>query len=589
MKALHTISATRLVWALLLLALAAGLGACSSSTHTTAPADEDILADGDPDAERESEAESESEAEPEISSAALVEKGVYWLENAENGLASKAFKSALDLDPANANARFGYALAESFIGMEILGMVGQAIKGAIKPAFPEPKASFPRAVSSAADGDADPYNPGDYSDFTDWLLADLHRAFDLIGGHFTKAAELYAPLKGKPGVGLHFNHLPIYFGLNETGWLKGDLDENDVYVFSAMSLLMSQLFDLLNSGNYRADLPTAANAFMGGNLKADFPHIAGLVVYLLNDSPDFLTKGPDSAARMAAVQQGFDTAFSDLLAAYQSKLEVYNAGAQGGDKLFFIKKNSKGDKLLAMAIYKPDKNGVETRGEVTFLSPTEKAAMDTLRAHVKDGGAPVGMKEVVLPAICSPLALAVGFGLLDALGLDLGLPAGTLSPTSLANLAAGILSLDLFALDLHSYFAAPFSLRSILPAWTSDQSRYENHFLLEWECPAECTDNGYPDGSGMLLCAGEAATLTDTAHFGGTSYATTADGQALATPYFAWPKPSCEDVLYIRVGDLNMPGYTAEPEFQKADRTSLNAAVGQVIKGVMNYVGKSKR
>lgn len=570
--------------ALLLLVIPAALSVfgCSDGKHTSSPADEDGVTDGDQDVERE------ADAEPETTAAELVEQGVYWLENAENGLASKAFKSALDLDPNNANARFGYALSESFIGVEILGMVGQAIKGGLKPSFPEP-ASYRLAALADGDADPDPYNSGDYGDFNEWILSDLHRIFEMIGGHFTHAAELYKPIKGSAEVHLHFTHLPIYFGLKETGWLKGDLDGNDVYVFSAMANLMGQLFDFLNSGSFRGDLGSVVTSVMGGDLKVDFPRVMGLATFLLNDSPDFLAKSADSAARMAAVQTAFDTAFADLLAAYDTKLAIYTAGKQGGSKLFYIKKNTKGDKLLVMAIYKPDADGVGVKGEVNFLSPTEKTAMETLRAHVKDGGDPVGMKEVVLPAICSPLALAVGFGLLDALGLDLGLPAGSISPTSLANLASGILNLDLFALDLHTYFAAPFALRAVLPVWTGDRARYDNRFVMEWECPEETADDGYPNGSAMLLCAGDATSLVDAAHFTGQSYATLLDGQPLATPYIAWPNPSFDGALYVRAGSLNVPGYTAEPVFQKADTTTLNVALGKVIKGVMNYVSKDKR
>ncbi len=556
-------------WLVILLVLF-GISAIGCSDDGKDQPDGDLdgdTIDGDlEDAEMEGEAEDESG----VDVSEQVARGVDWLENGEAVLANVAFKEAFELNSNDPQARFGYAFTESLVAFELFA---DTILGAVTGIGDMLKTSAPKPP------------PADYETWDDWFDQELVTGLNLMADRFNKSVELYGPLKEQGGLSMTFNRLPVYVGLDEPTVIKGEIDDADVFFFDAMSRTFAILLDFINAHHVKSDLATLIAVIAPELDGVDITKILGIVAYLLNYEEKFL------AFRDGGKQQVIDT--GDLmLGALQDVLDGVEAAeaelATDSDQEdeFFVVVDKRGVINLKMQIWTLDKDEeAEEMKQVTILTADEVQAVGGWRDQIRDGGDPTPMDSVVMPTIASAAILPIAFGLLDSLGLELGLDPALITPGILVGLINGFVNFDVLALDLHAYYQDPKPLRAMMPYWTSDKPKLENSLLLEWECSEAEMEDGLPDGSAGLFCA-DSEGLIDAPHFVGTDFEIAADGHTVITPYIAFSDPTLGNMMYVNIPALELPDYSNSPEWQKADQMSFNAALGKVLAKVGGLLGK---
>jgi hypothetical protein len=535
--------------------------------------DGDVV-DGDEDGDVDGDAvdgDQESEPDPDI------DLGLFWLENAESELANQAFKRAFERNPDDPNARFGYAFSEAMVGFDTLFLLLQAVEGQINK------------VDTKASKEGE---DGEYADFGDWLDKELRHAMVLIGSHFNRASDLYQPLLETGGVSLHVDHLPVTFGVDEGTWLTGEIDDADVFIFDGMARTMAVLFEFIAAHQIHTDLYGVVSIVKDQvQGESDFMSIMGVVVYLLQFDERFLAlteDGPEVIARTRELMLG---ALNDIILAAGAAEAELVVDEDQSDEIFSVVTERGGVKKLVLNVSRIDSaTGEPITNAIEIVTPEVVAAAADMRTHITDGGGPLSFDGPLSTVISSLITLPIGFGLLDWFGLDikeaLGFDYDMITPDLLESLLTGVLKLNVVAIDLHAYYEAPIGLRDMLPAWTTDLGDMSNRFYIEWECPAELEDDGLPDGSGSLLCAGADETLVDGPHFVGSDYEIIADGHTVGSPYIALQDPTFGGMLYVDPKKLKLEGYPEEPQWQQADQLSANAALAKILAGIMSFVGK---
>ena len=504
----------------------------------------------------------------------LIEEGVFWLENGEAEIASGKFKEAFEKDPDNPEARFGYAFSESVVGMELISMI---IMVAIQP--------------SPLGGKA--LKEEEYDNFGEWVDEEMYEMLDIINGHFMRAVELYGPLKETGGLSMHFDHLPVYLSVYEMVWIEGEIDMTDVYIFDGMARTLALLFEFLHAHHIKGDLYTPIavyeNQMSGGEFNMGV--VEAILAYLLNDSEDFLAFRPDGLSKVNNTRDLLLGAVQDILNAMSSAQTEIDSDDDQSDELFTFEMDGD-DGHLMLNVYQ---KGEATEGEadtpaieksVPIISPNTLTAANALMDQIENGGDPVPMDSTIMPLISSAAVLAIGFGFMDFIGFELPVDESIITPDLLITIINGFVSFDVVALDFNSYYGAPKALREMLPAWTNDEGvgDFDNHLYVEWECPEETADDGYPDGAGTFLCSGGEETLVDSDHFKDTPYEIEADGKTVPSPYIAMQDPSFGGLLYV---DLVGLGFREgeDPYWREADQKTFNAALGKVLSKILGLIG----
>ncbi len=544
------------------------LVSCSSGSDSKIDEDGDLtdgddVLDGDEDGDlSDGDTLDGDEESPDPSEA--VQRGIQWLEEGEAVFANEAFQEAFVMDPSNKQARFGYAFSEALISFELIeGVILGAATGV---------GDMLKKSGKAEDGEP----PEGYESWDAWFQELLVGTLDLISQGFHKSVELYGPLKEEGGLSITFEKLPIYMGLEKPTYIRGEIDDADVFFLDAMSRLLAFVFDYLVAHQFQSDLGSAISGItvqFGDDL--GLPQVLNIVAYLLNYDTRFLAFSETGKADVMEDKQLLLGALQDLVqgaAALEDEAEV---DRDQSDE-FFILLESDG-KNAAMQIHVWDEGHQEEEmQQVIILGPEEMVASATWATQITEGGDPVPMKTVVLPVVASMAMLPVGFGMLKYVGFDIGMDADILTPSVLVSLIGAFVRFDKFALDLHAFYEDPKSLRELLPAWTTDRASLENTLLMEWECSQTEMADGIPDGASGMMCADTDA-LEDGAHFVGTGYEIGADGIPLPTPYLAFQDPSFGQMLYIDVPALDLEGYPEEPQWQVADQTTANVAIGEQL------------
>lgn len=502
-----------------------------------------------------------------------VDLGIFWLENAETELANQAFKRAFDRNPDNPRARFGYAFSEAMLGYDTFFLAIQALEGQLLAPAPLR------------------WKDQNYEDINDWFDKEFLHIMDLIDGYFLHAVEIYGPLKESGGLSIYFDHLPIHVGINEYTWISGEIDDADVFIFDGMARLGAMIFEFLAAHHLKSDLYGVVTIFANDGLDTDLAGIMGMVTYLLNYEEKFLALRPDiGVARIQGLRDLMVGGLEDAILAAEAAEEEYATDSDQTDEVFTVIQDRDRNKILVLNVWRNDiETGEPIMNEIELVNPDVIQAAADLRSHLIEGGDPVPFDGPISMSLSAALILPIGFGLLDWLDLSLeellGLSYDLVSPALLETLLTGLLNLDVVALDLYTYLENPIGLRDMLPAWTNDQPPFENKLFTEWECPDELLDDGAPDGSGKFICAGEAETLVDAAHFVGTPYEIAADGHTVKSPYLAMQDPTFGGMLYIDPEALALAGYPEDPRWQEADQLSFNAALGKILASVLAFIG----
>ena len=528
--------------------------------------------DGEPDLDADGDAvEGDGEGvNPVVED--LVETGIFWLENGEAELANQAFREAFDIAPNHPGARFGYAFSESMVGFEIMtGLILGALEGNLKSGFHPP----------SPDSD-------DPEDWNEWLDEEFFKAFELISERFRISVELYEPLKGETNLSMMFDKLPIYLGLQYPTYIKGEIDNTDVYIFDSMSRMFALALEFINAHQFKGDIGMVVNRiesdYWGGSIDAEV--ILPIIAFLLNSSEDFLSFRPDGLGL-----EKIDTSKDLLLVAMENLILAAGAAEaeldtedDQDDDLFTIIYDRRTPKLM-LNVYSEEQDpetGRDKKITMEFVAPEHIDAINSISKQIKNGGDPLPFDTDIMPVVASMAILPVGFGLLERFGIDLGLPYDIITPEVLTGLINGFVDLSIIALDLKAYYDDPLSLREMFPVWTSDQPRFENTLLMEWECPAETADDGLPNGSAKFFCVGDE--LEDLPHFVGTQYEFAADERPARSPYVAMQNPDFSGAFYVDMEALDLPDSSVEPQWQKADQRSFNAALAELLVGIVGLL-----
>ncbi len=585
---------TKILIVTLLALFSASITACSSGTASNddiVDGDKDSEIDGDTDGEvpdgdadadgDDAKPDGDEEGEEEIDYESIqedIDLGVFWLENAESVLANEAFKRAFDKAPDNPQARFGYAFSEALVAFDTIFLVVQALEGQIGTGRKSGR------VASYAGVD-------DYEDINDWFDKEFIHALGIINQRFLHAVELYGPLKESGGLSLRFERLPVHLGINEFTWMKGEIDDADVYIFDSMARLMAAVFEFLAGHQLKSDLYGVITKLSGGfQLDGGMNGIFGLLTYLLNYDESFLAFRADGGKeRVSRIKELLMGGLEDIILASEAAEDEWAIDKDQNDEVFSVIEDKR-EKILVLNIYRLDaETGEEKMNAIEFVDAEVLAAVNQFRQHLKDGGDPIPFDNAVSLSLSSALILPLGFGLFDYIGFSLeemlGLSYDLVSPGLLDSLLTGLLNLDAVALDMHTYFGDPVSIRQMLPVWSTDKPPFENVLYLEWECPDELLDDGAPDGSGGFLCGGEKETFVDSGHFVGSNHEIAADGQTFSSPYIDMQDPSFGGMLYVDPAKLKVDGYPDEPQFQEADQLTFNAMLGKILESVLGFAG----
>ncbi|RJO65821.1 MAG: hypothetical protein C4523_15275 [Myxococcales bacterium] len=560
----------------LLFAGAAFAGCGGGGDDEPAPTDGDT--DGDLPQEDGDEESGDGDVEEEPPGVnENVEAGMMWLEKGEATFANASFKLAFEEDPDDPQARFGYAFTESLVSFEILGMLITTVSSVTGSSdWPQPEEARTMSV--------DPPPPDGYESWDDWLDKEIYFAFDLINSRFKHSVELYGPLKEEGGLSMRFEKLPIYIGLFEPTYIRGEIDDADVFMFDAMSRTFAALFQMVLSHHLKSDLATIISRYQGGTLgdTQDTGNLGGVMTYLLNYEPKFLDFRDNGRALVSESSEYLFGALQDILdAAVAAEAEQEEDSDQSDE--FFVVEKERDESDLVMQVWITDVNGPgEKLQAVTLITPTELVAVSTWKNQLENGGPAAPMDEVVMPILASMAIMPIAFGLLDAFGFDLGLDPQIITPSLLATLVTSFVDLDLIAIDLHAYLQDPKPLREMLPVWSTDKPGFENTMMMEWECAPEEMVDGHPIEG--FSCKTE-ETMVDAPHFVGTAYEIAADGKTFTSPYTAYQDPTFGGILYVNVPKLEAQGYPASPEWRAADQFLINLLMGTLGQSASNLPG----
>lgn len=545
--------------------------------------DGDDTPDGDETPDGDGEADGDSDGE-EVDVSALIEEGIFWLENGEAYLANEKFAEAYAVDPDNPQVRFGMGMSEGQIGFEIIGMVVATLASAgdMMPPPPELRAKLAKH-NITLEEDIDP------EDLGDWANGVFDEMFTEIADHFTAAAEMYEPLKTNTEFSIHFDHLPFYLATKEISYIKGDFDATDVLIIDASTRAMALLTRYLQAHSIRADLGSVISKYQADYWPAlDVGVIFNILAYLLNDSEEFLAwrEGAEDHANEAI---GAIAVMAEDIAAMAAACDAeYATDKDQTSDLIYYDKKTGGKFEYLFRFYK---EGEEEVQEVVILDDKTLPNINTVRDHVTTGGDPISMSEDVLTMLGVLGTVAIGSGILAPFNVDLGAIGSAISPSAIRTLVNQFVNLKPLYVDLQAYNDdnPPVALRDLLPYWTTDQGAWNNTLVTEWECLGEMAD-GKPDGSAGLLCAAtEDVDYTDGAHFVGETYEIQADGILASTPYIAFQDPTFAGLLYINIDELDLadPG-TEDGPIVPANQYLLNAALDTVLAKIGDLLGGNK-
>ncbi len=548
-------------------------GDTDGDSEDTESADGDDI-DGDDDA-IDGDKDGDGEEEP-VDVSELIADGIFWLENGEAFFANEKFIEAYQHAPENPQVLFGYAMSEGLLGYELLGTILGAVTsiGSMFNAdIPNPDI-FKHYGKLYKDGeDEDPPE-----NFGEWFDETFDEALYLMSGHFDKAVELYEPLKTNTEFSIHFDHLPFYLATTKLSYIKGDFDNTDVYLFDASTRTMRMIFNYLRAHSWSTNVASVYNKYDQGYFpEINLPTILQILTYLLNYEDNFLTwreSGVDVVKN--SIEDVIIISEDLVMVAEACDAEYANDKDQENDFVYYKRKTG-GKFNYLMRIWK---EGEEEADELVIIDQKTLEATQRTRDNLTVEGEPISFADDLFPMLATLATVAIGSGFLEPFNVDLGTLGSILSPSAISSLIGQFINLD----PLYVNFAAwqddspPVPLRSLLPAWTTDQPEFENTMILEWECLGELADDGLPDGKAGLFClGGEGAGFVDSEHFTSSAYEIGADGIEAVAPYIAFQDPTWAGLLYIDTSKIGLEDTSAYETIEPADQFLLNAATNSVL------------
>jgi len=500
-----------------------------------------------------------------------LDKGKYWLANAEPWMAKDEFEAALGLlgdsaDPAvpgYVDARYGAGLAHLVYGAEQFLMFIQMLPGQAF-GFPPP-----------AEGILPPQQTEN-----DYLAGALHTLFNELRAEFAEA-HLAFSLMGDAPLAWTIEGVPVYAGVQPMFVFRGTHTRTDLELILAVNDTFLWICDLLVAQDFHTDVMTVISFVLGAD-NLDVWLILNTLGYLLDQDPRFLqlreedgrALADDGYARLKGVGTHLIAALDQLdgLTPDESTVAYFDP--------------DKADTLLV-------KNRVD---DTDPDDPVEAPLSMTFPPSVRDA------YQRVLDGLSTPGSLVPWDDTLSQLGTLVV----AISKSGLLKLFAGDkLPIDLSALEINqamvvvknlvpapvaldwgTFHQHPVGLRALLPKLGySGGGASASSFLIEWECPDEVAANdGQAGGAAGFICTAD-ATLADAPHFVGTPYEMPADGVTSRLPYLVWDDPTIGGLVFVDPslvdGALNV-----EPGWAPADNFTLNLALRGMLDGIINMFVK---
>ena len=475
------------------------------------------------------------------------------LEIGQSYMALQLYREAEEQCPDSVEARFGVALAGMVDGIEL----GLSLLSVANQAFID---DLPELQSQ-----------------DDWAAEVVHDAMAYLAQRFR---DSLARLDGlvDDDVRLSFGQVPVYNTNRMMLEYRGEFDNGDVHLMRAMAQGLLLVLDVLVTQDFRIDIMTLIPIVRGYDGETA-EMVLMVMARVLAAGPQALGVHPvdgveayDEAGRMIAAFDGSLTAALEWLR---------NEEPGDTEQVSYLLENST-EALASLVIqakvtYGDDHLEPPTRGDLLFKIPDDlEAALFAMAESVEGRGDPVPWEDgpVWLLAVMANIIFQTGIlGELDLGGLTL--PLDRMDIQALADTVKNLVPLP-FAFDFGTMFATPTGLRAFLPGPTEDGESV----LMDWECPSETEDDGFPDGSGGLLCD-SADALEDGPHFVGTDIEFEADGVLSGLPYLGFLDPTWNGLL---LADEARIGLSEEEGFVPATQRSLNAGLAVGLEPILNLL-----
>ncbi|MBM4372272.1 MAG: hypothetical protein FJ098_11500, partial [Deltaproteobacteria bacterium] len=486
---------------------------------------------------------------------ALLEEGRFWLMNAEPWMALEAFEEALSLSPDDPDALFGAGLARFIHAAELLAML----------------TNLPSQYLGYAAGDGT-REPDSANEAAAEEISGLLRELNL---RFVRAEERLARIDD-PAFSWSIERAPLYYVTRPMLVYRGRFDLGDVHLLRAVNGLCRWITALLAAQDLETDFAygmVVANVIESGN-DVSPSLILEALSYLLSASDGFLTLEGDVGVELFEDGAEVMTAVGEHILAAAAWIEDESPAA---DDVSFLEWDG-GDRYLVL------RNRVVLEGYEGTEEPLRVRLTDDVLTWTAELVASLGEPGSVVPFSRGPglqlatiLALAAKLGIVEQMAIPLPVDITHLEIDQIHTLLTGFLP-DVLGFDWAGFHEGPAGLRLILPRFT-DPKNPSGGWLLEWECPADLIHEGFPSGTGGLLC-GDGAELVDAPHFVGRPWELPADGQVTKMPYMIWDDPTLGGLVYVDQAF----GTGAATDWRAPDNTLLNFGVHRWLDTILGLL-----
>lgn len=492
-----------------------------------------------------------------------------------------------EYDPENPDAMYGVAVASTV--KQLAGM-GDQFKSIIDMVFQmlptlttskTPQKLMPQATASGINAIVE-------SVVDDTFL-------DAINGIF----PYWDKLKQHPEFNMTFDKLPAQIGVAPYLIYKVDLggvhDIGTVYFISGIARFAKALFYLMYSINLdlTASLPGLIQEFLPilqgtESLTIDRDFILGLLAYIIDSSPNFMTLEPNAGKqRLSEAADLMALAIQDLLSCIDSISA--EKGVQSNHLIGYKSEGSKS--YLAFHITKED--GTPQEIPIEFSSQIKTSLQNLISSFQSTGGVRASWAQDFAPFLGLIVQSALQSGLLDPV-LAFALPMmqtyigadtvaminqlmGTVKELARSGVISGAITTiipDAIQFDFGKFMhdPPPKFLRLILPSVATDPNG-DKTLLVEYECT---------DLAGNSLWCPYPDTVTSSAHFLGTSYEIPDDNVKNTLPYLSSLDPSLGGLLYFNLSSLD-PSFANE--WHLATTYEFNYFLAKVVGGLLGGLG----
>jgi hypothetical protein len=481
---------------------------------------------------------------------AAVEECKFWLSNAEPVIAAQCFTDVLALVPDSLDARFGLALSRYVNATEIAAML----------------LTLPTQYGAYVSGEGTALKPESENDY---LVEEVHAAFLKLRNGFLDADAQFAQITD-PAFSWDIEQVPIYVLTRPIMNLRGRFDLADVHLLRSYCGFFLWTFELITAQDLHTDFLTAVYKAreMRDAGKIEIPQLLALLSNLMAADPQFLELRPDDgnelfgAGNAHMVQVG-----QELLAAIDWLVENEPDPPDGDVSVLTW---SGPDVVLTVRNQVPDFGTLEVPLTIAF-TPDMLEASRTLASAMHEPGAALPFSQSLAVQLGTALSMLSKLGLFDLLPVNIPIDVSDLEPGQVTSLLA-VMFADSIAFDWGTFFAHPVGLRTLLPLLIKDpDSTGPEGTWMEWECPAETADTGFPLKAAGFLCSKD-ADLIDAPHFLGTTYELAGDGLASPLPYMVWTDPAWGGLLLV--DDQFVEGST-DHHFVSPDLALTNLGIHQ--------------